>query len=286
MTWLFKGLSRLPLRLVHLLGAALGWLAYWLSPAYARRMRDNLGRSGIAKDDAEYRRLLRAAVAEAGKGLLELFVVWGRPFGQALALVRQCAGWEHVEAARAAGRGVILLTPHLGCFEIAGLYCASRMPMTVLYRPPRLRWLQPVMESGRGRGSMTLAPTDMSGVRKLLAALKRGEAIGVLPDQVPGSGEGVWADFFGRPAYTMTLVGKLVERTQAQVLMVFAERLDKGKGYRLAFTPMPQPMSGDAQAAAQAMNMAVESLVRQRPAQYLWSYNRYKTPKGPVGSGQ
>jgi len=279
MTWLVKALSRLPLRLVHGLGAGLGWFAYWLSPTYARRMRDNLARSGIAVDDAEYRRLLRASIAEAGKGLLELFVVWGRPFDRSLALVRQCEGWEHVEAARAAGRGVILLTPHLGCFEIAGLYCASRMPMTVLYRPPRLRWLQPIMESGRGRGSMILAPTDVSGVRKLLAALKRGEGIGILPDQVPGSGEGVWAPFFGEPAYTMTLVGKLVERTQAQVLMVFAERLDKGRGYRLSFRSMPQPV-GDPQAAAQIMNAAVEAAVRLRPEQYLWSYNRYKAPKG------
>jgi len=280
MTWLFKALSRLPLRVVHLLGAGLGWLAYWLSPRYTQRMRENLALSGIAQNDAEYRRLLRSIVAEAGKGLLELFVVWGRPFEQALALVRQCDGWEHVEAARAAGRGVILLTPHLGCFEIAGLYCASRMPMTVLYRPPRLRWLQPIMESGRGRGSMTLAPTDVSGVRKLLAALKRGEAIGVLPDQVPGSGEGVWAPFFGRPAYTMTLVGKLVERTQAQVLLVFAERLEKGRGYRLAFMPMQPPMRGEPSQAAGIMNAAVESVVRLRPEQYLWSYNRYKIPQG------
>ncbi len=279
MTWLFKALSRLPLRLVHWLGAGLGWLAYGLSPTYARRLRDNLAQSGIAADEAAYRRLLRASIAEAGKGLLELFVVWGRPFEQAVALVRECDGWEHVDAARAGGRGVILLTPHLGCFEIAGLYCASRLPMTVLYRPPRLRWLQPIMKSGRGRGQMTLAPTDLSGVRKLLAALKRGEAIGVLPDQVPGSGEGVWAPFFGRPAYTMTLVGKLVERTGAPVLMAFAERLPGGQGYRLSFRPMPQP-AGEPRAAAQTLNAAVESVVRLRPEQYLWSYNRYKTPRG------
>jgi KDO2-lipid IV(A) lauroyltransferase len=277
MIWLFKLLGRLPLRFMHGLGAGLGWLAYWISATYARRLRDNLARSGIAADDAAFRRLLRATISEAGKGLLELFVVWGRSPARALALVRACDGWEHVEAARASGRGVIVLTPHLGCFEIVGLYCASRLPMTVLYRPPRLRWLQPLMEAGRA--TMTLAPTDISGVRKLLSALKRGEAIGVLPDQVPGSGEGVWAPFFGRPAYTMTLLGKLVERTQAQAIMVFAERLDKGRGYRLSFTPMPQPV-GAAGEAARIMNAAVEAAVRLRPEQYLWSYNRYKTPRG------
>lgn len=286
MTWLVKVLARLPLRVVHGLGAGLGWLAYWASPTYGRRIRENLAASGIARRDAEYRHLLRANIAESGKGLLELFVVWGRSLDQVLALVRECDGWEQVEAARAAGRGVVLLTPHLGCFEIAGLYCASRMPMTVLYRPPRLRWLQPIMAAGRGRGTMTLAPTDVTGVRKLLAALKRGEAIGVLPDQVPGSGDGVWAPFFGRPAYTMTLVGKLVERTRAAVILVFAERLEKGKGFRLSFAPMAWPASGEPKAAAEAMNAAVESLVRLRPEQYLWSYNRYKAPKSARTDGQ
>lgn len=283
--WLFKALGRLPLRLVHGLGAVLGWLAYWASPTYARRTRANLAQSGIARSEAEYRRLLRASIVEAGKGLLELCVVWGRPYDQVLALVRQCDGWEHVEAARAKGRGVIMLTPHLGCFEIAALYYAARHPLTVLYRPPRLRWLQPVMLAGRGRGAMILAPTDISGVRKLMVALKRGEGIGVLPDQVPGGGEGVWAPFFGRSAYTMTLVGKLAARSQADVLMVFAERLPKGRGYRLAFMPLAQPLSGGPEAAATAMNAAVEALVRRFPTQYLWSYNRYKTPRGAKPEG-
>jgi KDO2-lipid IV(A) lauroyltransferase len=280
MIWLFQALGRLPLRCVHGLGAGLGWLAYWSSPTYARRLRENLARSGVAQTATEYRRLLRGAIAEAGKGLLELCVVWGRPYEQMLALVRECDGWEHVEAARARGRGLIMLTPHLGCFDIAALYYAARLPLTVLYRPPRLRWLRPIMEAGRGRGHMILAPTDVSGVRKLMAALKRGEGIGVLPDQVPGGGEGVWAPFFGRPAYTMTLVGRLAERSGADVLMVFAERLPKGRGYRLAFMPLSQSLTGDAEAAATAMNAEVEALVRRFPTQYLWSYNRYKTPRG------
>jgi KDO2-lipid IV(A) lauroyltransferase len=280
MTWLLRGISRLPLWWAHLLGVVLGWLAYWGSPTYARRLRENLAQSGIAHDDREFRRLLRRTVGEAGKGFCELFVVWGRPLPKALALVRRCDGWAHVEAAHEAGRGIIFLTPHLGCFEIAALYCAARYPLTVLYRPPRLRWLQPIMEAGRARGFLSLAPTDTSGVRKLLGALKRGEAVGILPDQVPGNGEGVWADFFGRPAYTMTLIGKLAERTGATVLLAFAERLDKGHGYLLTFMPLGVPLAGD---DARVVNAAVERLVRQRPEQYLWSYNRYKVPKGVKG---
>jgi KDO2-lipid IV(A) lauroyltransferase len=287
LTWLFRALGRLPLRAVHALGSLLGWIVYWASPTYAARLRDNLARSGVAASPAEQLALRRAAVAETGKGGLELCVVWGRPMQQALAQVREVEGWELVEQARAAGRGVILLTPHLGCFEIAGLYCASRLPITILYRPPRLRWLQPLMDAGRGRGMVTLAPTDLSGVRKLLAALKRGDAIGVLPDQVPGKGEGVWADFFGRPAYTMTLVSKLVERTQARVILVFAERLARGQGYRLHFIAPPEPIiGGDPAADARSMNAGIELLVHRCPSQYLWSYNRYKTPRGAAAVQQ
>lgn len=286
MTWLFKALGRLPLRIVHGIGAVLGWFSFWLSPAYARRLRENLAQSAIAANESDLTRLQRSSVAESGKSLLELCVLWSRPLDEVLGLVRDCEGWEHVEAARAKGQGIIFFTPHLGCFEIWGLYAASRLPMIAMYRPPKLRWLQPLMETGRGRGYQALAPTDMSGVRKLLAALKRGEAIGILPDQVPGSGDGEWADFFGRPAYTMTLVGKLVQRTGATVIMGFAERLEQGKGYRLVFMPLPQAMGEDAAVNARISNQAVESLIRLCPQQYLWSYNRYKAPRHATGAPQ
>jgi KDO2-lipid IV(A) lauroyltransferase len=151
--------------------------------------------------------------------------------------------------------------------------------MTILYRPPRVRWLEPLMIAGRSRGRAKLATTDLRGVRQLLKALKRGEAIGVLPDQAPGRGDGVWARFFGRPAYTMTLVGRLAEGTGAPVLMVFARRLPRGAGYRLSLTPLPR-LPADPVQAAEALNAAVEALVRQCPEQYLWSYNRYKVPAG------
>jgi len=211
--------------------------------------------------------------------------VWCRPLAEVTGSVRACYGWEHVEAARSKGQGIIFLTPHLGCFEVSALYAAERMPITVLYRPPKLAWLEEVMREGRERAQLRLARTDVGGVRLLYKALKRGEAIGLLPDQVPGKGEGEWANFFGHPAYTMTLVGRMVESSGAVMLMAYAERLPDGAGYIIRITPL-EFLPG--LSATEQMNKALETVVRACPAQYLWSYNRYKVPAGvtPFGKEQ
>lgn len=273
--------AKLPLRRLHSLGALLGWLVYLLSPRYAARLRENLEKSGVCHgaDDC-LRDTLQQAVAEAGKGVIELLPVWLRTEQEVLRLVRHCHGWEHVEAALKRGKGIIFLTPHLGCFEITSLHYSAFHPVTVLYRPPKLKWLQPLLEAGRQRGQVTLAPTDMRGVKALLKALKRGEAIGILPDQTPGNGEGVWADFFGRPAYTMTLAARLAHSTGAAVMLIYAERLAHGEGFDVWQEPLPEGLPERPEDAARFINAAIESLIRRHPAQYLWSYNRYKTPRG------
>ena len=144
--------------------------------------------------------------------------------------------------------------------------------MAVLYRPPRQRWLLPLIEFGRQRGNITLAPANSAGVKQLLQALKRGEAIGMLPDQAPFEGEGEWVPFFGKPAYTMTLASKLAQKTGAQVLMAFGERLPHGGGYHIHITPIGK--GGIATPAL--LNAEIERAIAQKPEQYLWSYDRYK----------
>lgn len=268
---IFRLLSFLPLSVVHRLGALLGRLTYAMSGQYAARMRENLQQAGFSLDDS----LLSASIAEAGKSLVELPWIWCRPYDAVVSNVSECRGMEHVEAARARGKGIIFLTPHLGCFEIASLYMAQHLPITVLYRPPRLGWLEGVMRGGRERGQVRLAKADVSGVRLLYKALRRGEAIGLLPDQVPSVGEGEWADFFGRPAYTMTLVGRLAQASGASVLLASAER--QTRGYLIRIEPMMLDFSLP---VPQQINSALECLIRQFPAQYLWSYNRYKVPAG------
>lgn len=264
--------ARLPLPLIHGLGIIAGWVMYLCDVKFSRRVRNNLLSVNIAENEPEYRRLVHTSIQETGKGLMETFAIWFRPEQSVLKWVRECHGWEHVEAALAQGKGIIFLTPHLGCYEITSLYYAARHPITVLYRPSRQQWLEPIMEAGRSRGKVRLAPTSLGGLRNLLRTLRKDEAIGILPDQVPESGEGVWARFFGKPAYTITLVEKLANTTGAAVLLAFGERLSWGRGYILHI----EPLQGGA--TPQNMNDGIERLVRRKPEQYLWSYRRFKIP--------
>jgi len=275
---LLRQLAKLPLCWIHAVGGTLGWVVYFLSDNYAARLRANLLQSGLWQDEKDYQRILRRNIAESGKAGTELIPVWFRPVAPAVRLVVSAEPVALVEAAEQRGRGLIYVTPHLGCFDAAALWVAQRRPITVLYRPPRMRALQPLIEAGRGRDRVQLAPASLGGVRLLLKALKRGEAVGILPDQVPAEGEGVWADFFGRPAYTMTLVGKLAESTGATILMTFAARLPGGAGFALHFTEYDGMTSGEG--SARDLNAAIERLVKLEPSQYLWSYNRYKVPDG------
>lgn len=274
---LLRLLARLPLRWLHGLGAMAGWLVYLTSPRYARRLSENLAASGVARDSAELAGMRRHVVAELGKGAFELAAIWFRPPERANTLMRVVHGWDLVDAARAAGRGVLFLTPHIGCFEIAALHAARRVPLTILYRPPKLAWLEPLLRAGRAGGLGTLAPTNLTGVRRLLKALRAGEAVGLLPDQVPGTGEGAWAPFFGRPAFTMTLAGRLQRATNCVVLIAFARRLPAGRGYEMTLETLDGDLAGAEGTAL--LNAAVEQVVRKCPEQYLWSYNRYKAPR-------
>ena len=270
--------ARFPLALLHALGALLGWAMYGLSPTYRRHLRGNLEAAGY-HDHATR----RAAIVGAGRLLAELPAVWLRPAAEVIALVRRIDGREYVDAAYAAGKGIVFLTPHLGCFEITAKIAADKFPITVLYRAPKLAWLQPLIEKGRGQDNVRLARADVSGVRELLGALLRKEAVGILPDQVPGEGEGEWVEFFGRPAYTMTLAARLAARPGSVGLLAYGERLPGGEGYVLHVRPLPAAEPGES--GTRCMNRALETLIRECPGQYLWGYNRYKRPAGAPQGG-
>lgn len=269
---LFRLLSRLPLPALHFLGSALGWLVYLASPSYRKRLKENIERAGFGASSS-------SAVAESGKSVLELPFIWCAAPERVLKSAT-VENWDVVQRASEAGRGVILLTPHLGCFELTAQVVAANTPLTVLYRPPRKAALKPLIEGARARANLALAPANLSGVRSLLKTLKQGGTVGLLPDQVPQNGEGVWADFFGRPAYTMTLSAKLHQMSGAPIILVYAERLPRGRGYAVRFVPFEQNLGATPEEQARAINAAMERLIAQCPAQYFWSYNRYKTPAG------
>lgn len=265
---LFRILSLLPLPVLHALGVAAGWIVYASSPGYRRRMREHLALAG-------YDGLLRTAIAEAGKGVLELPFIWCAPPSRVLASAT-IHEWEIAQQALDAGRGAIFLTPHLGCFEIIAQVIASRVPLTAMYRPPKKAALEPLLGQARARDGLSLAPANLAGVRTLLKRLRSGGAIGLLPDQVPGAGEGVWAPFFGRPAYTMTLPAKLHQMSGAPLVLSYAERLPRGRGFAIRFVRFDQALEGSPDQQAQTINAAMESLIARCPAQYFWSYNRFK----------
>jgi KDO2-lipid IV(A) lauroyltransferase len=272
LVFLFRALSLLPLPLLHALGAALGWLVYIVSPSYRRRLRANLEQAG-------YAHVRRQAIAESGKAIVELAFVWcARP--ERVARHASVENWDYVQARLDAGRGIVFLTPHLGCFEMTAQQIALHTALTVMYRPPKKSALKPLVEGARARHNLHLAPATLAGVRILAKTLKSGQPIGLLPDQVPQEGEGVWAPFFGRNAYTMTLPAKLAQLGKADVILVYAERRARGRGYIVRFVPFAGSLAGTPAEQAAAVNRAMEQLIERCPAQYFWSYNRYKQPQG------
>jgi KDO2-lipid IV(A) lauroyltransferase len=258
--------------MLHAVGSALGWAVYLASPSYRRRLSANLERAG-------YGQVRRQAIAEAGKAIIELAFVWcAKP--ERVNRVASVENFELVRNTLAAGRGIVFLTPHLGCFEMTAQQISREIDLTVMYRPPRKSALKPLVEGARARAKLHLAPANLSGVRLLAKALKGRQPIGILPDQVPQEGEGLWAPFFGRPAYTMTLPAKLAQLGRADIVLTFAERLPRGRGYVVRFVPFEGDLSGTPFDQAAAINRAMEQLIARCPAQYFWSYNRYKQPQG------
>ncbi len=227
----------------------------------------------------------QGAVGHAGRMVAELPWLWCRPADQPLGDVVRWEGVEHLEAALAECKGLVMLTPHLGCFEvIAQAYAerfGARSPITVLYRPSRQPALRELVAESRNRPGLLTAPATLAGVRQMIRALRQGGTVGLLPDQVPPEGMGVWAPFFGREAYTMTLAARLVQQTGAAWLLFRSERLPDGRGYVIHVTPPagPMPPAQDMAGAAAAVNHEMEALIRACPDQYLWSYNRYKAPR-------
>jgi KDO2-lipid IV(A) lauroyltransferase len=271
LVFVIRLIGKIPLRWLHACGAVVGWLVYWLSPRYARRIHENLATSGICRDANSYKRLLHAAVAQGGRAVLELPAVWFRHDESIGRLVADCRGWDAVASLHAQGRSIIFLSPHMGSFEIAARYVSTQFPLTVMYRPQRPPWLDRLMASGRSQRQLRLAPTSFKGVRMLAQALRRGESIGLLPDHAPRIGEGVWAEFFGRAAFTMTLPRRLQEASGAALIMTFGERLPQGKGFRLHFERLMDEDFDETK-----LNRAIENLVRRFPDQYFWNFNRYK----------
>lgn len=269
----FRFFSVWPLWALHALGWLGGWLVWVLSPTYRQRFVGNARQAGLSLWD------VLGAIGQTGCMSAELPRLWlGRP------VPVQWASDQAAADAYAAGQGVLFLTPHMGCFEVTAQALASRFgavhgPLTVLYRPSRHAGLGEVMEQARNRPGLEAVPTTLAGVRQMIKALRSGHAVGLLPDQVPPEGMGQWAPFFGKPAYTMTLAARLAAQTGARVVLIWGERLSWGRGFRLHTQTLGHDLSADLDAAVVQINQAMERVILSCPAQYLWGYARYKSPR-------
>lgn len=270
-----KLLAKLPLRWLHGVGRCLGVLVYLFPGRYRTRIQKNSAQAGYGSA-----RFARRAAAETGAMILETPKVWLEP----TSCLAKCSSQDEaiVQTALAEQRGILYLTPHLGCFEITARALIKHGPITVMYRPPRQAFIEPAMQISRNMEGLNAVPASVRGIREFLRALKRGEAVGMLPDQVPSTGDGLWVPFFGKAAYTMTLAAKLALQANVPVVLTAGERLPKGKGWRIHYLRLnidTQPNSKPSiEDMVYAINAAMEQLIRRFPEQYLWSYNRYKIP--------
>lgn len=272
MLTLFQWISRLPLGWLQWLGDFAGRMLYRLSARERARVAHHLQ---IAKAylpaASELHRIAIESSAHSGRMLAESPWLWFRP-AAVVAQKVECVSMPVLEQAEASGKGLLFLTPHIGSFDAAARWYATRRPVTVMYKPPKKKWLRPLMKAARNHEALSAAPANLAGLRQVLRALRRGGGVAILPDQVPTDGDGQWASFFGKDAYTMTLPQRLVELTGATVLLVLCERLTYGAGWRLHIERL------DAAPTPAVCNLAMQDIIARLPEQYLWSYNRYKRP--------
>jgi KDO2-lipid IV(A) lauroyltransferase len=271
-----RAIGFLPLRVLHGIGAAIGFVI-WHMHGRARRVAERNLALVLTQKSAEERQILaRASVIETGKAIAETAAVWGRSAEHALGLIREVRGAGVFDAAHARGKGVILTAPHLGCWELLNYWAASRAPLSIVYRPPRQASLEPLLIRARGHLPVEQIRASGAGVRALYRRLAAGGVVGILPDQRPKQGEGVMAPFFGVPALTMVLLSRLARSTGAAVVFAFCERLPRGAGFRLHVLEAPRGIDDDdIEAACAALNRGVEQCVELAFAQYQWTYKRF-----------
>lgn len=282
---LLAGLVRLvgflPFRWAGRLGAFLGRVLYRLDGREVRNARVNLALCFPAMNEIERERMVERNLAETGRTLAEMLRIWVGPRLDLAALIDENGFVEAGRALLARGRGVIFALPHMGNWELIGDSILHITPVTALYRPPRLRFMDPIMRAGRARTGVDPVPIDRQGLKELHAALQRGEGVVILPDQVPKSlgASGVLAPFFGHPAMTMTLISRLARKHGAPVMFCCAVYDAQTGRHRMHhFEGEAAIASASPEAAAAALNRGVERCVRKFPAAYQWTYRRFQIP--------
>lgn len=281
-TLVLRVMGWLPLPLNRALGSAIGTLLWWL-PSSARAITQaNIAYCFPDLPAAAQHRLARLSLRETGKGSTELGLVWHRP-DYALELVQHVEGEDALRQTLADGRPVLLLVPHLGCWEVLNFWLSEHYPLHAMYNPSGLPAVDRLVRASREHFGTVMYPATPRGVGSLVRALKKSAVLtAILPDQVPDRRSGRFVPFFGRPAYTATLSARLIQQTGARVFVAAARRLPGSDGYNILLRdPDPALYDADLSQALPALNRSMEALIMEMPEQYLWSYKRFRRrPQG------
>jgi KDO2-lipid IV(A) lauroyltransferase len=285
-------LTRLPWPWLLRLGDGIAALMLRRNTREARVARRNLELIAPGMPPAQREQLQQRIVRTTARQAIETLRLWTRPHAENLALIREHHGVDLFDAAIRAGRGVIVAAPHYGNWELLNQWLAAHTPLAILYAPPESAigdaFLRRVRADDAQAQRVTQVRAEGPGVRQLFKLLKDGGVVGILPDQQPKQGDGEFAPFFGVPALTMTLLGRLAHRTGAAVVFAYCERIVGGRAGQPAFAlhieAAPEAV-GDAEpaVAVAALNGALERIARRDPSQYQWTYKRYTLR--PSGSG-
>lgn len=272
--------SLLPLRMAQALGKALGRRVYRQGERqklYAvTRTNIDLCFPSLEGDAREA--LIRESLEQTGCSIAEMGLSWFWSPERVLSKVRSVEGEELIAQELNAGRGILLIAPHLGNWEVMNLYLSQHYPVTAMYKPPKQKLLDKLILKRRARLGSRMAPADARGVRMVIKALRSGGLVGILPDQEPERSGGVYAPFYGEPALTMKLLPQLAAQTGVRVFCGYGKRLPDGAGFELRFSAAdPAVGSKDQVAAAAAMNASIERCIDECPAQYQWEYKRFNT---------
>lgn len=271
---ILKFFAIMPLRLNHLIGSWIGIYLYITNSHSKKVVSKNIKTCFAHLDKSRQQELIKKSLVEMGKGLSESGFIWLRSFKDNAKYIVKTIGIEHLKSEQP----IILLVPHFGCWEITGRVLSIDTPVTFLYKPLRKAEQEAFLIKNRQKHGLSMATADKKGVIKLQRAIKKQELIGILPDQDPGEEGGVLAPFFGTNARSMTLLAKLARKNQAKVLLTWALRLPKGRGYELHLKPVDiLSEQGLIEQDVTLMNKVIEDLVITQPEQYLWNYKRFKS---------
>lgn len=278
----FKLFSNLSLAVSHRAGAVVGWLIWAFNGEMRKVSEQNINACFPQLNQKERDALVKKSLIETGKTMAEVPILWQGKEGAFDSKITRVNGKEIFDNAVAAGKGIVVFAPHLGSWEVSGLYLSKHFPMVTMYKPSHIEGVDDLIQNGRTRFGTRLVATDLTGVRQLLQGLKKGDLVGMLPDQDPGRNGGEFAPFFGIPANTMTLANKILTKSGAIGIFCIAKRLDAGEGYEIVITEANKTLSNeDIEQAITAMNADLEKIILTCPEQYQWSYKRFKTqPNG------